>query len=104
VATALVTTNSNSHSDWITLHVNDSLPIKESNWHSVHLWCWSIDCNDEIRYCLHSSGMLAVMVEVLFIVPRNVRWVVGPSIFEDFTGACILWHNESIVYWLLAHS
>jgi len=32
----------------------------------------------------------------LLYIPRNVRQVVGPSIFESFTGACILWHNESI--------
>jgi len=38
----------------ITLHVNNNLPIKESNWRFVHLRCWSIDCNDEIRYASDS--------------------------------------------------
>ena len=74
----------------ITLHANDNLPIRENNQRLVHLEYWRSDCNDEIRSCLRSSEMLAVISEVLISIPRNVRQVVGPSIFEGFTSAFIL--------------
>ena len=64
----------------ITLHANDSLPIRESDCHLVHLECCNNDCNDDMRSCLHSSVMLAVIV----------RQKVGPLIFDDLTGAYIL--------------
>ena len=48
--------------------------------------------------------MLAVIVHVSISIPKKVRRVVGPSIFDGFTGALILWHNESTVERLLEHS
>ena len=46
-------------------------------------------CNnnrDDTRSCLWSSVMLAVIVDVSISIPRKVRRVVGPSIFDGFTG------------------
>ena len=93
----------------ISLHANDSLLMMDSNSHFVHFssshsdLC-SRDCSEWIRSCLHSSEMLTVIVVVPIMIPRNVRCVVGPSIFEGFTGALRLLHTASIVERLLAHS
>ena len=78
----------------ITLHAKDNLPIRESNWHLMHLeWC-NNDCIDNMRSHLRLSVMLAVIVDVSISIPRKVRRVVGPSIF----GAFILWHKKSMEY------
>lgn len=79
-------------------------PMRESNWYLVHLECWSSDCKDDMRSCLHSAEMLAVMVEVSISISRNVRWIVGPSIFDGFTGTFSFSNNESMAERLLEHS
>ena len=70
----------------------------------MHLECCSIDCNDDVRSCLRSSVMLAVIVEVSISIPRKIKRVVGPSILDGLTGAFIFWHNESMAERLFEHS
>ena len=50
------------------------------------------------RSFLHSFEMLAFMVSVSMIIPRNKRQVEGPSILDDFTGASMRLQRESIAF------
>ena len=93
----------------ITLHANDSLLMMDRNsrfvyFSSSHSDLCSRDCSKWIRSCLRSSEMLIIIVVVSIMIHENVRCVVGPSIFEGFTGALRLLHTVSIVERLLAHS
>ena len=70
----------------------------------MHFECFNSDRNDDNRSYLCSSVILAVIVNVSISIPRKVRRVVGPSIFDGFTDAFILRHNESIAERLFEHS
>ena len=70
----------------------------------MHLEHCNKDRNDDMRSCLRSSVMFTVIVDASISIPRKVRRVVGPSIFDAFTGEFILQHNESITERLLEHS
>ena len=93
----------------ISLHTNDNLPMTDSNSHFVHFPfllsdLHNRDCSEWIISCFCSSEMLTVIVVVLIVIPRNVRCVVGPSIFKGFTGALRLLHTANMLERLSAHS
>ena len=51
----------------------------------------------------HLQCLLSYWMYQLRSIPRKVRKVVEPSIFDGFTDTFIPWHNESIVERLLEH-
>ena len=62
------------------------------------------DNSKDDRSCLRSSDMLACMLLVSMIIPKNYRRVDGPLIFDDFTGGLMCLQKESMVVKLLEQS
>ena len=56
------------------------------------------------RACFRFCAMLASIVVVSSEMPKNVRDVEGPSTLDDFSGALILLHRESIAVKLFMQS
>ena len=72
------------------------VPIKESRACFVQLrWClrWT---NSKSKACFCSGVMLASIMFMFSKMPKNINDLVGLSTLDDFTGALILLHRESI--------
>ena len=78
------------------MHVNESLPIRDSN--SVFAY-YFLECNEDnscSNACFRSKVMLASIEVVLRCMPKNVSEVVGPSTLDGLIGTLSFSHKANM--------